>query len=290
VGSVQLDPLALAQHHVRSGLPGKALDDLRQAGADFDNPVYWRVTAAAYLGLQRPEEALGAALQGLTLDPQDVALLDMRALAELSLHEYDAALSTLDRAVSLAPRDVALLSHRALALAYVGNAVAARIAVNEVRELDPESVGVLQTRAQVAKITGDGNLGLYVGDLLAVDPENRVGHILRGADATARKDYGAMKESYEEAAYLNPSNESLAKAARSARVFTHPAMAPSRLIFTVGIWRFRFLLIAAFALLTALNHGTLQVVLFLATLALAVYTRVAPAAVRRAEARKWGDV
>jgi adenylate cyclase len=64
------------------------------------------VPKARYLGLsRRPSEAFGAADAGLAVNPNDVQLLGMRALAENSLGRYEQAKADAERAMRLSPRD-----------------------------------------------------------------------------------------------------------------------------------------------------------------------------------------
>jgi len=72
--------------------------------APDDSGVYF--PKARYLALsRRPSEALGAADAGLAVNPNDVELLRVRALAENSLGRYEQAKDDLKRAMRLSPRD-----------------------------------------------------------------------------------------------------------------------------------------------------------------------------------------
>jgi tetratricopeptide (TPR) repeat protein len=290
VGGYAVDVLTLAQHHLSTGQPEKALEELGHADGGFDDPEYWRISAAALHGLHRYEEALGAALQGLTVDPESVGLLDVRGLAELGLNEFDAGLHTINQALALAPTNVFLLAHRALALALTGAAVAARIAANELLELHPISLVALETRAQVARITADSSLERYVDELLAADPESRIGHRLRGNVAFRRRDIPGMNQAYAEAARLDPGNVELAKAARSARVLAHPALVPNRALVAIGRWRFRFIFFSLSLALLITHQTALRAVLVVAVIGLAIYLRIAKRLIKRAEVQKFGDV
>ena len=46
--------------------------------------------------------------------------------------------------------------------------------------VDPESQSVLRVRAQVAVLADDPEAKDYIDDLLAADPEDQIGHALRG--------------------------------------------------------------------------------------------------------------
>jgi tetratricopeptide (TPR) repeat protein len=72
--------------------------------APDDSGVYF--PKARYLALsRRPGDALGVADAGLAVNPNDVDLLRVRALAENSLGRYEQAKDDLDRAMRLSPRD-----------------------------------------------------------------------------------------------------------------------------------------------------------------------------------------
>jgi tetratricopeptide (TPR) repeat protein len=291
VGSPQLDVLALAQHHLSTGRPAKALEELDAGGGDaYGDADYWRISASALHSLERPEQALGAALQGLTLQPSSVGLLDIKALSELALGDAVAAERTLRGALTLEPSNEYLLAHRALALAVAGQTAEARLAVDEVLTIAPGSLLALRTRAQVAQVTGDANLERYAADLLAADPEGSLGYRLQASVAHARRDVIGMDAAYREAAALNPDNERLAKSARSARVHTHSALTPNRALLALRAGRYRFLFIALSLGLFIAGHQTFALVVVLANLALWGYIRVTYRLIRRAEAKKYGDV
>jgi tetratricopeptide (TPR) repeat protein len=138
--------LELARHYLAVGNPQRALDALAQTSA-VDDEDYWEVRAGALLDLDRWEEAAEAARGGLALEPDDVFLLDMLAIAELELHHGGAALEAIDAALELVPDHPTPLAHRALILARLKRFDEAEHAIDEALAIEPDSVDVLRVRA-----------------------------------------------------------------------------------------------------------------------------------------------
>src|SRR5207244_1654126 len=122
-------------------------------------------------------------------DPEDLGLLDVLAICRLERGDYGGAEETLGRALELSPENPLLLAHRALVLARGQRFDAAREAVAEAMRVAPDWTPVLRVRAQVAVLADDREAPQYIDDLLEVDPEDRIGHALRGNLAAKRKNY-----------------------------------------------------------------------------------------------------
>ena len=80
---------------------------------------------------------------------------------------------------------------------------------------------MLRTRAQVAQLAGDRKAEQYIDELLAADPDDRIGHVLRGNLLVERATSTAAVRHFEHAARLDPSDHDLAHVTRFNRTLTH---------------------------------------------------------------------
>jgi len=281
--------LELARHYLSIERPQAALDALgKVSGDDLEEPDYWLIRAEALIDLDRPAEGAEAARRGLEQDPEDIGLLDALAICELEQGKIGASERALASALELAPEHPILLSHRALVLARGERFDDARAAVAEAMQSDPESTSVLRVRAQVAVLAKDDEAARYIDELLAADPEDRIGHALRGNLAVSQKRFKHASQSFTEAARLDPRDAEIAEVARDARVAAHPVLAPVRPIWRFGRWRAYFLYLSIIVVLAAARLETLRRVVIVAWLVIVVLSWVGPWILRRREKRKYG--
>jgi tetratricopeptide (TPR) repeat protein len=287
--SVAGDTLALARRYVDIDRPQAALEALGRAEEDeLEEPEYWAIRAQALLQLDRPTECAEAATRGLEQSPEDIELLDLLALAHLQLDDPDGGLQLIDRALQITSDHPILLAHKALLAANAGKFYAARDPLAKALRLAPESPDVLRVRAQVAYLAGDDEAPQYVDDLLAREPEDPVGHALRGNLAVDRKQYVSAKRSFETAAQLDPSNPELVEVAGKARIMGHPVLAPVRPIWRFGRWRSYFLYLTLVFVLAAAQLDTLRYIIIAIWVSLALLSWVAPWVLRLRRRRKFG--
>ena len=83
--------LALARHYLDIEQPRRALEVLDRREHDVGDAEYWRLRATALIAVDRYREALDAAARGLDLDPGDVGLLLVSALAHRGVGDLAAA-------------------------------------------------------------------------------------------------------------------------------------------------------------------------------------------------------
>ena len=182
----------------------------------------------ALLQLERYDECAEAATRGLERSPEEIELLDLLALAYMDSGHSITAGRVLEQALEISPEHPILLAHAALAAAKAGEFDEAKELVAKAMRLAPELVVVLRVRAQVAYLAGDREAPQYVDELLAREPEDAIGHALRGNVAIRGKRYVSASRAFEEAARLDPSDDEFADVARTTRVAAHPLLAPVR--------------------------------------------------------------
>jgi tetratricopeptide (TPR) repeat protein len=281
--------LALARHYLSVDRPADALATLERAPEEeIHDAPFWLVLADALRQLDRADEGVDAARQGLELDPHDVALLDMLALCELARGNLDEAQAALEAALELSPTQPVVLGHLALARARAKDAVGARDAVAEAMRIAPESLAVLRVRAQVAWLTDDAAAERYVDELLAREPEDRIGHALRGNLAVRRKDYVPAARAFEQAARLAPSDADVARAARNSRIAAHPVLAPVRGVWRFGRWRAYAVVMVLSGALAAAGLAALRMVVLGCWVGIALLSWTAPRFLRWRDRRRYG--
>jgi tetratricopeptide (TPR) repeat protein len=218
--SIEDRKLELARHYSDIGQPQRVLDALEGTEA-FESAEGWMLRGEALYQLDRYEEGADAARRGLELDPEDIGVLDVLALNLMELGDLDGAERALLSALEVWPENEVLLCHYALACAQAGQKEKAEQLVGRAERLDPESVDVLRTRAQVAYFSGDRRkTKRYADELLAVAPEDRVGHMLHGNLLAQSNVYRSLPH-HEEAVRLDPSDRDLADVVRHNRTLTH---------------------------------------------------------------------
>jgi Flp pilus assembly protein TadD len=282
--------LELARHYVDIDRPSKALSALEHvSGEDLEDPQYWLVRAEALLGLERHADGVEAALRGLELDPDDIGLLDALAIGRAALGQLGEAERALATALELAPEHPLLLGHRGLVLAEAKRVAEAREAITQAMRVAPDWTPVLRLRAQVAVLTEDPAAAGYIDELLARDPEDQIGHALRGNLAAGSGRVVAASRAFDEAARLSPSDPELTRVARDARVAAHPVLAPLRPLWRFGRWESYFVYLTIFFALGALRLESLRLAIGGVWISLVILSWTAPRIIRWRHRRKYGD-
>jgi tetratricopeptide (TPR) repeat protein len=266
VSDVEERKLELARHYSEIGQPRRTLEALDGTEA-FESAEGWVLRGDALYQLDRYEEGADAARRGLELEPDDAILLDVLALNLIELGDLAGAERALLSALELSPDHPTLLCHYALACAREGQTAKATELVDRAARLDPLSTDVLRTRAQVAFLSGDKKRTTqYADELLAVEPEDRIGHVLRGNALVEDNVYGAVRH-FDEAVRLDPSDQATAHVARHNRTLTHWLQWPVYPIQRFGpikVW-------AAYLVLLALTAATGQALLIVPLVALYLF-------------------
>lgn len=213
-------PLGLARHYAAIGQPKRVLDALERVEA-IDDPEVWALRGEALYQVDRYEEGAEAARRGLELEPDEPVLLDVLALNLIELGDLGGAEQALLGALDRWPEDATLLCHYAFACARGGQFEKAARLVERAAELEPEDVDVLRTRAQIAQLAGDRREREYIGELLAAEPDDRIGHLLRANALVDRSDIHGAVRHFEHATRLDPSDHEAAHVTRFNRALTH---------------------------------------------------------------------
>ena len=281
--------LALALHYLEVGRPGEALRVLDDMPSEMvAQPEYWLIRSSAHFGLGEWEEGSNAAQRGLALDPEDTDLLNIVALCQLENDQEGSADKTLFRALAIEPENPVLLANRALVLARMREFPEAHALIDKAVGLAPWSAHVATVRVQVAMLAGDPGVQRLVDELLAQDPENEVAHALQGNLAARNNKYVAASRAFDEAARLAPTDAGIVGTARQARVAAHPLLAPLRVIWRVGWFPARVVLLGVFLGLNAAGFHTLATAVIVAWLGLLVFSWTAPRYLRWRMKRRYG--
>jgi tetratricopeptide (TPR) repeat protein len=269
--SIEDKKLELARHYSEIGQPQRVLEALEGTEA-FESAEGWMLRGEALYQLDRYREGADAARRGLELEPEDIGLLDVLALNLMELGDLAGAERALLSALEEWPENEILLCHYALACAQDGQRAKAEQLVERAERLDPESVDVLRTRAQVAYFSGDRRkTKKYADELLAVEPEDRVGHMLRGNLLVEGNVYGSLRH-HEEAVRLDPSDRQLADVVRHNRTLTHWLQWPIYPIQRFGPLKVWGAYLALLLVVSSLGYSWLTVALVVVYLFMVVYS------------------
>jgi tetratricopeptide (TPR) repeat protein len=280
--------MALAEHYLDVGQPNRTLDLLSSAnGESFERPDYWRLRTAALYELDRYEDAVKAAGEGLARDPHWVPLLHLRAMAEGGLDRLADAERSILAALELDPERPQLLCTYARIAAHGGQLDKADRLVEEAARIDPENPRVVQMRAFMAYLHGHDRKAQRLSDeALALDPEQSSAHALRGAAQLERGDVRGARRSFETAIRDDPTDRALGEAVRGTRIATHPLLWPILPLQRLGVAGSWIAAIVVIFGLRALGLGTAAGIAALVWLAIVIYSwTAAPAAARWLERR-----
>lgn len=280
--------MALAEHYLDIGQPGRTLDLLSSAEGDsFERPDYWRLRTAALYALERYEDAVRAAGEGLARDPHWIPLLHLRAMAEGELGRLADAERSILAALELDPERPELLCGYARIAAHGGQLDKADGLVDEAARIDPENPRVVRMRAFMAYLHGHDRKAQRLSDeALALDPEESSGHALRGAVQLERGDVRGARRSLETAIRDDPTDRALGQAVRSTRIATHPLLWPVLPFERLGVAGSWIAAVVVIFGLRGLGLGTAAGIAAIVWLALVIYSwTAAPAAVRWLERR-----
>lgn len=261
----------LARHYSSIGQFARVLETLDGTEA-FDDPEAWSLRAHALYQLDRYREGAQMARRGLELDPEDPGLLDVLALNLMELGDLAGAERALLTALDGWPENATLLCHYAFACAHHGQGAKAEKLLERAARLEPESVDVLRARAQVAYLSGDERrTKRYADELLAVEPEDRVGHALRGNLLVEGNVYAALRH-HEEAVRLDPSDRELASVVRHNRTLTHWLQWPLYPVQRFGPLKVWVAFVALFAVTLVLDLSYVSAALLIVYLFMVVYS------------------
>jgi Flp pilus assembly protein TadD len=281
--------LDLAGHYLEIGRPERALSALDDSGAEHEaNARFWLLRAHALAQLERHDDALRAAREGLTVEPESVELLDVAADAAAELRDFEEAERLRLAALRLDPDDPQLLAGYAMLLARCRQLDKADRVLARAESVDPDDPAVMAARAAVAYFKGDDRSSRRHGERLLSewDPDHPAGHAFAGLHHARRGSAGRAQRHFESAARYDVSDHELADVAREARIDAHWSLLPMRPITRFGPGPVWLVSIAVMGALFALGLQTAALVWALVYIAYVVYTwTIAPLARKLLERR-----
>lgn len=276
--------LALAGHYLDVEQPRRALDVLAGLGGGApEQPEFWEVRAQALLDLERFDEALQAAEEGLRRDADSLVLLSLAAAAEARLGRLEDAEAHLLAALRLEPESTFLLAAYADLLMRGDALEKAERVLERAERVDPDDPGVIRARITLAYVQKkDREAERHSRRLLAeVDPEDPYGHAMLGAQATSRGAFRRASEHFDTVARHDLSDPAGVGLAREGRVHAHPVFWPLWPIQRFGAAKLWVAAIGTFALLRAAGFEEALVVLLPIYLVWIAYTWIVPPLARR---------
>lgn len=277
------NPLDLAGHFLGIGRPERALSALDDGGADHEADArFWLLRASALAELDRHDQALRAARQGLALEPESVELLDVASESAAQLREFEEAERLRLAALKLDPDDPYLLARYAMLLARCRRLPKAEKVLARAEASDPDDPAVIATRAALAYFNGDDRGARRHGERLLNewDADHPAGHALVGTYHSLRGNAGRARRHFESAARYDVADRELSDVAREARIESHWFLIPMRPITRFGPGPVWLASIAVMGALFALGFETAAVVWALTYFAYVVYSWTAAPFVR----------
>ena len=224
---------------LRAGRAEEALLRLRD-GFDVADPWCWYARAAALLRLERYDDCIEAAQEGLALDGENIYLLDVLAAVRTYTSDLAGAEEAILAALRVDAEDADLLTRYASIVARAGQVEKAEKLIARALAVDPENEYALQMHALLA--TASGNTSETIArsrELLRHVPEHPLGHRLIGASHVERGRVADADDAFADAVRFDPSDHRTAEAAREVRVLRHWLLWPLRpamRIGNVGLW------------------------------------------------------
>ena len=160
------DPVRETTNALRLGDLDGALSYIsRGLSQDPNNPVLLNLRATIYAGRRDYDKAAADAKAGLALAPKNKALLKSLAFAQVRGKHYKDALASADELVSLNPNDAYALALRANAHAGMGDRDAMMSDINRAAALDPRFQGMKAEMGKMLQLPADQDvLFLFPGE------------------------------------------------------------------------------------------------------------------------------
>jgi tetratricopeptide (TPR) repeat protein len=201
--------------------PEKALKVLEAARPD--ELKTWCYRAAAYLNLDRNEEAIRAAQAAIGIGGPIALMLDIICVASLRLGDAELALSAIEEARGLEPDDAGFAIHYAAALAATPqNRQRGLELADEAAAIAPTDAGVLQARLEIALAFSQEQAPDLARRLLAVEPENTVAHLALAGVHSRNANLAAARHHLHLGIRTDPHSSLIPEAAASTWAIAHP--------------------------------------------------------------------
>lgn len=218
----------LARHYLQVGQPQRALEALSHATAEtLDDPEVWALRGWALVDLDRHDEAAETASGALARWPDDVDFLRLLAVAEARRdHLADAERAVL-AALRIEPDDAHLLCTYADALMRGGQLDKAGQVLALAERAEPDELLVVRMRLNLAYLRGDDKAAQSTAaELLARDAEDPQAQAMLGGLDLEKVRLRSAEQRFGTVIRHDPSDASIARAARSASVLRSPLAWP----------------------------------------------------------------
>ncbi|MER5333001.1 tetratricopeptide repeat protein [Micromonospora sp. NPDC002717] len=267
----------------------QALDEVNRLPAALAaSPAAFRLRAAALTGLDRWDEVVAVARQGLAETGPDAELLGRLGLALRHHREFAPAERALLDALAIEPENPWLLCQYADLCSAVGQTGKAERLVARAAAIVPDAPAVFASRFQLAYARGDDRAAERISrEFLGAWPANPAALALHGVAAARRGRVGTAHRAFGQAVAHDPTDADYAEAAWESRVYTHPLLLPLRPLYRLGILRTWLLAIGVVVLLNLAGLDLLAGLFGVAWALFCVWSWIAPPLVRRMVLGRW---
>ncbi|KHL15708.1 tetratricopeptide repeat protein [Mumia flava] len=225
-----------AEHYLDVGNPQACVDVLDEVAFDQDPVRAFELRSLALLRLERHDDALEAAHQGLRLDPENAALMFYAAQAAGRLGRPDAD-DLFAAVLRVAPGDAVTRCAYGLYLTAEARLPEAIEQLEAARDLEPSSNDVTLLEGRIAFHRGDWSTCRTCAQaVLAEDPENVEALLLDGAAADEQGDIAGAARRISQAAAATPDDRALTGVAHETQAQAHWIMRPFVLVTRVVPW------------------------------------------------------
>lgn len=281
--------LARAHALLLASRPEDALRELATLpAAEAISPRAFELRSAAFVYLDRWEEAADSARRGLASGGPDPDLLRLLAQAERELGHLDVAERALLDGLAMAPTDIDLLCGYAQLCIAAQQLDKAGKLVERALAQQPNASVVYATRVQLAYAQGKDRAAQQIArEYVAEYPESATANALLGGMSAVRGQINAADAGLRQAVAAEPTVIQFAEMAMETRIAKHPLMWPVRPFIRFGPIKTWLAAIAIIYGLRALRLPGLSLTFGVFWLLLCVYSWVVPPLVRRWVTRHW---
>ncbi|MER7415206.1 tetratricopeptide repeat protein [Micromonospora peucetia] len=281
--------LARAAHLLEVNRPEQALAEVdRLPAALATSPAAFRLRAAALTVLDRWDDVVAVARQGLAEAGPDAELLGRLGLALRQRREHPLAERALLDALAIEPESPWLLCQYADLCTAVGQTDKAERLVARAAAIVPDAPAVFASRFQLAYVRGDDRAAERIArEFLGAWPGNPAALALHGIAAARRGRLVTAHRAFGQAAAHDPTDADYTDAAWETRVYAHPLLLPLRPLYRLGMFRTWLLAVGLIVLLSATGLKVLAGLFGLAWVIFCVWSWIAPPLVRRLVLGRW---
>lgn len=222
------DALLLAQHYIDIAQFDKALAQLeRSATTHFEDAEYWRLRAHALYKLERYEDGVTAAHQGLERDPNYVWLLYTLCRIEADRGDSAAAERAILSALELEPENINFLARYGILLAEAKHLKKADKLIAYAERLDADHQYVNHARTMLEYYKGNTKEVMRRGrERLAQDPNDVAAKMFLAAGLGESRRFREAAKHANSVVSESPESKEMAEYARELRLLNHPLLLP----------------------------------------------------------------